>query len=127
MLSHVSLGVSDLSRAVAFYDAALAPLGYARLWQSDRGAGYGPANVGGDEVLAVFVHADCVERLAAGPGFHLAFAAPSPEAVQEFHSVGLAHGGTDGGGPGLRPQYGESYYAAFVLDPDGHKLEAKAG
>jgi len=60
----------------------------------------------------------------AGPGFHLAFAAPSRQAVDRFHAAAIAHGGGDNGGPGLRPHYGEHYYAAFVMDPDGHALEA---
>ncbi len=59
-----------------------------------------------------------------GPGFHLAFVAESPTAVDCFHAAALASGGTDEGAPGPRPHYGPSYYAAFVRDPDGHKLEA---
>lgn len=127
MLDHISLGVSDLSRAVTFYDAALGPLGYERLWSNERGAGYGPPNTGEDEGLALFLQVGGNARLAAGPGFHLALAAPSREAVRGFHSAGLTSGGIDRGAPGLRPQYGETYYAAFLLDPDGHKLEAKCG
>ena len=75
--------------------------------------------------LALFLRKDSDRALAAGPGFHLAFAAPSQEAVAAFHAGALANGGTDEGGPGLRPHYGATYYAAFVRDPDGHKLEAK--
>ena len=59
-----------------------------------------------------------------GSGFHLAFAASSTEAVDRFHAAALRHGGTDNGEPGLRPHYGPNYYAAFVLDPDGYRLEA---
>ena len=58
------------------------------------------------------------------PGFHLAFAAESRSAVQAFHAAALAAGGRDNGPPGLRPDYGEHYYAAFVVDPEGHRLEA---
>jgi catechol 2,3-dioxygenase-like lactoylglutathione lyase family enzyme len=61
----------------------------------------------------------------AGAGFHLAIFAPSEDAVRAFHAAALAQGGSDEGAPGPRPQYGESYFAAFVLDPDGHKLEVK--
>lgn len=122
MLSHLSLGVRDLERAAAFYDAALAPLGVVRVWSFDDAIGYGLP--GGQDKLALWRHPDA-EQLAAGPGFHLCFAAPSQEAVAAFHAAALEHGGTDEGGPGLRPHYGETYYAAFVRDPDGHKLEAK--
>jgi catechol 2,3-dioxygenase-like lactoylglutathione lyase family enzyme len=62
--------------------------------------------------------------VAPGPGFHLAFDAASRASVDRFHAAALAAGGTDEGGPGPRPHYGATYYAAFVRDPDGHKLEA---
>ena len=119
MLGHLSFGVADLARATAFYDAALAPLGVVRVWTSPKGVGYGPP--GGQDKLALFP----VEApIAPGPGFHLAFDAPDRAAVDTFHAAAMANGGKDLGAPGLRPYYGETYYAAFVLDPDGHKLEA---
>jgi catechol 2,3-dioxygenase-like lactoylglutathione lyase family enzyme len=120
VLDHLSLGVADLPRAVAFYDAALAPLGYVRLWAHERGAGYGPA---GSEDEPLQLRAQPNAR-APGPGWHLALAAPSRAAVDGFHAAALAAGGTDEGAPGLRPQYGPGYYAAFVRDLDGHRLEA---
>lgn len=120
MIDHLSLGVSDLARAVAFYDAVLAPLGYVRLWTTDRAAGYGVS--GRDEPLALAAVGPGAH--APGPGFHLALAAPGREAVDAFHRAALALGAADEGAPGLRPQYGPGYYAAFVRDPDGHKLEA---
>ncbi len=123
MLSHLSLGVSDLDRAQVFYDAALAPLGVERVWRFEDAIGYGLP--GGQDKLALFLKDASEAPLAAGPGFHLAFAAPSQEAVAAFHAGAMASGGTDEGGPGLRPHYGETYFAAFVRDPDGHKLEAK--
>jgi len=123
MLSHLSLGVRDLQAARAFYDAALAPLGVVRVWSSPRGAGYGPP--GGNDKLAIVESRDPDVRLCAGPGFHLAFTAESPAAVDAFHAAALEAGATDEGPPGLRPHYGPAYYAAFVIDPDGHKLEAK--
>ena len=119
MLSHVSLGVRDLARAMAFYDASLAPLGYVRLWTGVDGLGY--CEPGGGEKLNVFAREDAAP---AGAGFHLAFVAPDSASVDRFHAAALAHGGTDNGPPGPRPHYGASYYAAFVRDPDGHKLEA---
>lgn len=121
MLSHLSLGVRDLAHSGAFYDAVLAALGYARVWGSPTGIGYGVA--GGNDKLALFPRPG-EDGLAAGGGFHLAFTAPSPAAVDAFHAAALAHGGLCTGPPGPRPHYGPSYYAAFVRDPDGHKLEA---
>lgn len=91
MLGHLSLGVRDLERAGAFYDAALAPLGVVRVWSSTRALGYGLP--GGNDRLALFHQPDAEGPLAAGPGFHLAFSAPSPEAVADFHAAALAHGG----------------------------------
>ena len=123
MLSHLSLGVSDLDATQAFYDAALAPLGAVRVWRLHHAVGYGPT--GGDDKLALFLKDAADVPLTAGPGFHLAFAAPDRDAVDAFHAAAIANGGTDEGAPGLRPHYGPTYYAAFVRDPDGHKLEAK--
>ena len=120
MLHHLSLGVSDLERSAAFYDAALSALGYVRVWSDATAIGYGVA--GGGDRLAIKLRPRGM--LAAGPGFHLAFAAPSREAVARFHAAALLHGGKDNGAPGLRPEYGGGYYAAFVVDPDGHRIEA---
>lgn len=119
MLGHLSFGVRDLSRAGAFYDAVLAPLGWVRLWDSSDGLGFGPP--GGGEKLNLFPHADA---RAPGPGFHLAFDASDRDAVDAFHAAAIGAGGTDRGAPGARPDYGGAYYAAFVTDPDGHRLEA---
>jgi catechol 2,3-dioxygenase-like lactoylglutathione lyase family enzyme len=126
MLHHASLGVSDIERSAAFYDAALAALGYVRVWddirpgQTGQAIGYGPR--GGGDKLAIKHRPD--GQRPPGPGFHLAFAAPSRQAVDEFHAAAIAHGGRNNGRPGLRPDYGEHYYAAFVVDLDGHALEA---
>ncbi|MBB4191499.1 catechol 2,3-dioxygenase-like lactoylglutathione lyase family enzyme [Rhizobium aethiopicum] len=126
MLHHASLGVSDIERSAAFYDAALAALGYVRVWddirpgETDQAIGYGLP--GGGDKLAIKHRPD--GQRPPGSGFHLAFAAPSRQAVDGFHAAAIAHGGRDNGAPGLRPHYGEHYYAAFVIDPDGHALEA---
>ncbi|MGE0661126.1 MAG: VOC family protein [Reyranellaceae bacterium] len=120
MLSHLSFGVADLARAMAFYDVALKPLGLTRVWSNERGAGYGPP--GGNDILAIFARPG--QARAPGPGFHLAFNAPDRAAVDTFHAAALQAGGTDAGAPGPRPQYSANYYAAFAIDPDGHKLEA---
>jgi catechol 2,3-dioxygenase-like lactoylglutathione lyase family enzyme len=120
VLSHLSFGVADLVRAAAFYDGALATLGYVRVWSNEDGVGYGVS--GGNDRLALFVQADPTSP--PGPGFHLAFAAPSRAAVDAFHAAALHLGGRDEGAPGVRPDYSPTYYAAFVTDLDGHKLEA---
>jgi catechol 2,3-dioxygenase-like lactoylglutathione lyase family enzyme len=120
VLSHLSFGVADLARAAAFYDGALAALSYVRVWSDEDGVGYGVP--GGNDKLALFVQAD--RPSPPGPGFHLAFVAPSRAAVDAFHAAALRLGGRDEGAPGERPHYSPTYYAAFVTDPDGHKLEA---
>ncbi|MBX4928069.1 catechol 2,3-dioxygenase-like lactoylglutathione lyase family enzyme [Rhizobium binae] len=118
MLHHASLGVSDIERSAACYDAAL---GYVRVWddirpgQTAQAVGYGLP--GGGDKLAI-KHRPEGQR-PAGRGFHLAFGALSREAVNAFHAAAIAHGGHDSGAPGLRPHYGEHYYAAFIIDPDG--------
>jgi catechol 2,3-dioxygenase-like lactoylglutathione lyase family enzyme len=119
MIDHVSLGVRDLARALRFYDAALAPLGYLRVWTSERAAGYDVK--GREERLAIIADA---EASPAGAGAHVALAARDAAAVEAFHAVALVSGGSDEGPPGLRPKYGAGYYAAFVRDPDGNKIEA---
>lgn len=110
-----------MERSGRFFDAALAPLGYVRLFTNSRSIGYAAPGAK-DEAFAVLAGG---ERAAPpGEGWHIAFKAPTRVAVDGFHAGALAHGGTDDGAPGLRPQYGESYYAAFVRDPDGHRIEA---
>jgi catechol 2,3-dioxygenase-like lactoylglutathione lyase family enzyme len=120
LLGHLSFGVGDLDRAARFYDAALAPLGYVRVWSSAKGVGYG--SPGGGDKLALFARPG--EARAPGPGFHLAIDAPARSAVDAFYAAALAHGGVDAGAPGPRAHYSPTYYAAFVIDPDGYKLEA---
>jgi catechol 2,3-dioxygenase-like lactoylglutathione lyase family enzyme len=121
VLAHLSFGVESLERATAFYEKVLAPLGYARVWASDAAVGFGER--GGADRFALFARPG--QTVAPGPGFHLAFRAPSQSAVDAFHAAAIAAGGKDAGAPGLRPHYGASYYAAFVIDLDGYKLEAK--
>jgi len=120
LIDHLSIGVSDLERSVRFYDAVLAPLGYERLWSIEKGAGYG--SPGGEDKLAIFTRDKPLP--IASPGFHLAFAAPDRSAVDSFHTAGLEAGGADEGAPGERPHYAPRYYAAFLRDPDGWKVEA---
>jgi catechol 2,3-dioxygenase-like lactoylglutathione lyase family enzyme len=120
MLDHVGIVVSDLKRALAFYDKALAPLGITRVMQfpDERD----PVGVGYGQGRKPFFWVGAY-REPSGP-IHVAFAAPDQAAVRAFHEAALAAGGTDNGGPGLRTAYHPTYYGAFVLDPDGNNVEA---
>jgi catechol 2,3-dioxygenase-like lactoylglutathione lyase family enzyme len=119
MLHHISLGVRDLDLAGRFYDAALGALGFRRVFEDDTAIGYGL--VDDQDLLCLKIREDAE---APGPGLHLAFSAPSRAAVQAFHAAALKVGGADNGEPGLRADYGADYYAAFLIDPDGHRIEA---
>jgi catechol 2,3-dioxygenase-like lactoylglutathione lyase family enzyme len=119
MFEHVSIGVKDLDRSRDFYDAALLPLGYERRLNSDRMIGYGQGKV---SLVVAAVERPVVPDMKSG--LHFCFVAPSAEAVDAFHAAGVAQGGQDNGPPGLRPEYSTFYYAAFVIDPDGYRLEA---
>lgn len=119
MLHHLSLGVRDLALSATFYDAALHALGYRRVFEDDDAIGYGVAD--GEDLLCL---KHCAGAAAPGAGFHLAFAANSHAAVDQFYAAALAVGGQDNGPPGLRPDYGPHYYAAFLVDPDGYRIEA---
>ncbi|MEW7849780.1 VOC family protein [Massilia aurea] len=119
MIHHLSLGVRDLNASAHFYDGALGALGFRRVFEDDEAIGYG---LNDDEDILCLKQRDTAS--APGPGFHIAFAAPNRAAVDAFHAAGLRAGGTDHGGPGLREDYGPHYYAAFLVDPDGHRIEA---
>jgi catechol 2,3-dioxygenase-like lactoylglutathione lyase family enzyme len=121
VLDHISIGVSDLAAAARFYDAVLAPLGYVRVLTHPRAAGYGKP---GDKDEAFAILAAGADARAPGAGCHIAFRASNREAVGAFHETALRMGGADEGVPGPRPQYGAGYYAAFVRDPDGYRIEA---
>jgi catechol 2,3-dioxygenase-like lactoylglutathione lyase family enzyme len=122
MIDHLSIGVADLGKAKAFYDAALAPLGYTCLAEDRASLGYGPERA----VLWVLASERPVPA-DAGSGLHICISAPDRRSVAQFHAAALRHGGTDNGGPGLRADYGADYYAAFVIDPAGYRLEAYCG
>lgn len=115
MIDHVGLHVTDMGKSKAFYVAALAPLGYAVCMDFGEHAGLG-ANGKPDFWLAT---ADSVPLKT-----HIAFAAPDHATVDAFHAAAIAAGATDNGPPGPRPLYHPGYYGAFVLDPDGHNVEA---
>ena len=123
MIDHIGLAVSDIARSRAFYEAALAPLGYRFVHEikPDQTESGGTAVMFGVGDEIDFVIADN-ER--PGEGNHVAFRAQTREQVRAFHAAALKAGGRDNGGPGLREQYGPTYYAAFVHDPDGFNIEA---
>lgn len=120
MLDHVSIPVSNLHTATGFYDAVLQTLGYARIWTTDDAAGYAtPGET--NEPFALKVQR---EKVASNERFHVAFLAPSREAASAFHRAAMAVGAKDNGGIGLHAEYGTDYYAAFVIDLDGNRIEA---
>ena len=112
MYDHIGLRVKDLKAAARFYKAALEPLGYV---PDDSGTGFGTRGE-----PALWLHAGG----EAGGGAHLAFRAADRKAVDRFHAAGLKAGGRDNGKPGLRTDYSPTYYAAFLIDPDGNNVEA---
>jgi catechol 2,3-dioxygenase-like lactoylglutathione lyase family enzyme len=113
-IDHVKLPVADLAASRGFYSAALAPLGYELVYESETSLGYGRDD---REPFAI------EQTAAPAVGTHIAFTAFDQGMVDAFHAAALAAGGRENGEPGLRP-YGGEYYAAFVLDPDGHNIEA---
>lgn len=121
MIDHTTITVSAFAVSKAFYRAALAPLGYAVSREFDDAAGFfdGRAN-GGDPHGDFWINQGPPQT----PRKHIAFSAKDHAQVDAFYTAALAAGGRDNGGPGLRPQYHATYYAAFVLDPDGYNIEA---
>jgi len=122
MLNHISIGVRDIARTRKFYDAALKPLGYKALSESESSLGYGK-----DAVVLWILQTDAPVPADEKSGLHFCFDAPTRESVAAFHKAALATGGRDNGKAGLRPDYGGNYYAAFAIDPDGYRLEAYCG
>jgi len=116
MYDHIGLKVGSLDASVRFYTAALAPLGYVLCSHDDSGAGFGPADA---PALWLYPH-----KGPTGPGAHIAFRAPDHDAVKRFHGAGLKAGGRDNGGAGPRADYSPTYFAAFLIDPDGNNIEA---
>ncbi|MGN6166584.1 MAG: VOC family protein [Solirubrobacteraceae bacterium] len=118
MIDHVGFEVSDLARSARFYDAITFPLGVRRVLATDHAVAYG---VEGPVLWIV------VRGRAPAPGFgHVALQATGRVAVDAAYKAGLAHGGSDDGPPGPRPQYGDDYYAAYLRDPDGLRVEVVA-
>jgi len=119
MIDHVSIPVRDLSRATAFYEAVLAPLGFTRLETREATVGFGKSYA----EFWLNLRRE-LTPFAPGSGAHVALRARSTDMVDAFHAAALAAGGSSDGAPGFRPQHGEGYYAAFIRDADGNRVEA---
>ena len=119
MIHHVSVGTNDIKPARAFYDPLMSLLGLRPLKLSDRSIHYGASDI-------IFSLETPINGrpATAGNGVHIAFQAPDRETVRRFHEIAVANGGSDEGRPGIREQYNANYYAAFVRDIDGNKIEA---
>jgi catechol 2,3-dioxygenase-like lactoylglutathione lyase family enzyme len=120
MIDHISIAVSDLKRAEQFYTIVLAALGLAKMREWPNAAiGYGK------KYPEFWINRrDTMGYVAADSGVHICLRAPDTASVDAFHAAALRAGGASDGGPGLRPQYRAKYYAAFIRDPDGNRIEA---
>ncbi len=119
MFDHIGIQVRDLQASAAFYTAALAPLGHVKAYADETSVGFGPA-----AAPSLWLYACNASVGPVVPGSHVALRAADPAAVDRFHRAALQAGGRDNGAPGPRPHYSTTYYAAFVIDPDGNNLEA---
>lgn len=120
--SHITLGTNDYERSARFYSAALEPLGFSRV---PTAVGKPPLFAKNGEMPHIYLYKPYDGRPATwGNGTHVAFLAENKDEVDRFHQQALAHGGLDEGEPGVRLEYGPDYYAAYVRDPDGNKLQA---
>lgn len=119
MIDHVSVGVADLERAARFYDTAFAPLGLKQLMA-------GPGTVGyGKDYPEFWINLRAgMKPVPPESGTHICLRARSTAQIDAFHTAALEAGGSSDGAPGPRPEYHKSYYAAFVRDPDGNRIEA---
>lgn len=122
VISHITLGTNDKARSAVFYDAVLGALGFSRLQKPPEKPLAYERN---QQMPTIYIYSP-ENKLPAtwGNGTHIAFIAESKAEVHNFHEAALQNGGTSEGQPGPRPQYGDSYYAAYVRDPDGNKLQA---
>ena len=118
MIDHVSVPVADLDRSAAFYDAVLAPLGLARLVTRPASVGYGK------RYPEFWINLRDDHRPSADSGAHVAIRTRDAPSVEAFHAAAIAHGATDGGAPGPRSAAITDYFGAFIIDPDGNKIEA---
>jgi catechol 2,3-dioxygenase-like lactoylglutathione lyase family enzyme len=121
MIDHVSIGVRDLAASTRFYDATLAPLGYMKLHERKKTVGWARS---GKTHAEFWINARPeMKPAAADSGTHICLRTRGTEAVDAFHAAALKAGGTSDGAPGARPQYSKAYYAAFIRDLDGNKIE----
>jgi catechol 2,3-dioxygenase-like lactoylglutathione lyase family enzyme len=122
MIDHLGFAVSDYARAKAFYQQALAPLGYVVVMEfsAEQTGGHPTAGLGADGKPDFWIGGDG----GINKPLHVAFSAKDRATVDAFYAAAMAAGGSDNGGPGLRPHYHPNYYGAFVRDPDGHNIEA---
>lgn len=122
MIDHTGLMVSDMAKSKEFYQSALAPLGYTLRMElrKEETGGFAGAGFGETPKPDFWIG----EGTPNQPPIHVAFTAKDQAAVDAFYEAALAAGGRNNGKPGLRPQYHPNYYGAFVLDPDGHNIEA---
>ena len=116
MYDHIGLKVGNLDASVRFYTGALKPLGYVLCSRDDSSAGFGPKDA---PALWLYPY-----QGSTGPGVHIAFRAPDHAAIKKFHAAGTKAGGRDNGAAGPRADYSPSYFAAFLIDPDGNNVEA---
>jgi catechol 2,3-dioxygenase-like lactoylglutathione lyase family enzyme len=116
MYDHIGFKVHDLAKSVRFYTAALQPLGHVLGSNDSTYAGFGPSGA-----PALWLYA---AKETKSPGVHIAFHADNRAAVDRFYKSGIEHGGKDNGQPGVRADYSPTYYAAFLIDPDGNNVEA---
>lgn len=123
MLDHVSITVPDIAAVAGFYDAVMQALGYPLVYEQPDARGYG-LRAGPDVPDRSYISVYQSVAMQPDPRRHWCFKARDRAAVDAFHVVALAHGGRDDGPPGLRPQYHTGYYAAFVIDPAGNRIEA---
>jgi catechol 2,3-dioxygenase-like lactoylglutathione lyase family enzyme len=119
VIDHVSVAVRDLQASTRFYELVLAPLGFSRLETRPATVGFGKSY----PEFWIKLRGD-MRAVEPGGGAHDCFRARNAEMVDTFHAAALAAGGTDDGAPKLRPQHGDGYYAAFIRDPDGNRIEA---
>lgn len=118
MIDHVSIAVRDLARSTRFYEAVLAPLGYQKLRDQPGTVGFGK------QYPELWLNHRATVSVDPDSGAHVCLRALDREAVDSFHEAALAAGGKSDGAPGLRSHYHETYYAAFIRDPDGNRIEA---
>jgi catechol 2,3-dioxygenase-like lactoylglutathione lyase family enzyme len=125
VVDHVGIRVRDLAASRRMYEAALAEIGLTVQGEGEfEGDGYVLFGLKGSDDFSLHGVGTKPGRDRVTTGAHVAFPAPDDDAVRRWHEAALAHGGTDNGAPGLRPEYSGRYYAAFVLDPDGNNVEA---